>query len=560
MYFKLKNKINSLLIVTTMLMTVFTAIPVYAEDTVELVLKDVTDSNPTTLTGEAKIEVSVKGNISNVTAMQAALDFSGNLKYKSVDYLVDADAPAEVDPYTANAIKKVSVGFALNDAVSFTNETPVFILTFEGEKGDNVTVTVDNEHSFCYANGTTLYSTGEKSATITAAQNAKEPLASTVKIVMDKVPGFITSNSSGVTLKITDQSNGNVIKTPLNSENRDSSSKAEFTVTNTVIKGNKYTVELYGIGYVAYKKTDVTFDDVLKITNSEFIPGDIDKDGKVTAEDKQAYEELIKNNSYNAAADFNRDTYVDEDDNVFAEIDSGNSDGENGDEGTPDGTGTGGTGGAGGAGGAGAPVEDKKDEDEIPTEKPDVTPVTPTTEVFTDIANYSWAKDSIYTLKDKGIISGISETEFAPANNIKRGDFILILTRMLKITNSFNENFEDVQSTSYYYNAIGSAKAFGIATGDGKNFMPEATITRQDLITLAYRAFLKLGYIDETDDLTVLDDFADNDKISSYAKSAMASMVKSGIIKGSDGKVNPLGKATRAEVAVMCARLEALID
>lgn len=105
------------------------------------------------------------------------------------------------------------------------------------------------------------------------------------------------------------------------------------------------------------------------------------------------------------------------------------------------------------------------------------------------------------------------------------------------------------------YNAIGSAKAVGIASGDGQNFMPENTITRQDLITLAYRAFLAKGYIEETEDYTVLDAFADKDSISDYAAAPMASMVKAGIIQGSDGNVNPKGNATRAEVAVMCARL-----
>ena len=40
----------------------------------------------------------------------------------------------------------------------------------------------------------------------------------------------------------------------------------------------------------------------------------------------------------------------------------------------------------------------------------------------------------------------------------------------------------------------------------------------------------------------------------------MASMVDAGIIKGADNKVNPLGNATRAEVAVMCARLLGVIE
>lgn len=182
------------------------------------------------------------------------------------------------------------------------------------------------------------------------------------------------------------------------------------------------------------------------------------------------------------------------------------------------------------------------------------------TETFTDLDNHAWAKDSIYTLKNKGIINGISDTEYGPANNIKRGDFILILTRMLGINDEFAENFADVPTDKYYYDAIGSAKAAGVATGDGVNFMPENTITRQDLITLAYRAFLNKGFITETDDLSVLDAFADKDDIADYAKTAMASMVKAGIIQGNDGNVNPKGNATRAEVAVMCARMLNLMN
>lgn len=132
---------------------------------------------------------------------------------------------------------------------------------------------------------------------------------------------------------------------------------------------------------------------------------------------------------------------------------------------------------------------------------------------------------------------------------------MLILVRMLGLNEEFTENFADVPATSYYYNAIGIAKAAGIAKGSGDNFMPDDTITRQDLITLAYRSFLNMGYISATEDYSSLDEFNDKNLIADYAVEAMASMVKAGIIKGSDGSVNPQGFATRAEVAVMCSRL-----
>ncbi len=189
----------------------------------------------------------------------------------------------------------------------------------------------------------------------------------------------------------------------------------------------------------------------------------------------------------------------------------------------------------------------------------DTSEVDPNQDEFTDLTHYDWAKDAIYELRDKGIINGTSETTYSPANNIKRGDFILILARMLEITGG-TDNFADVPVGSYYYDAISAAKATGIAKGDGDRFMPEASITRQDLITLAYRAFLEQGHMKASDDLSVLDVFGDKDLISDYAKEAMASMVAAGIIKGSDGGVNPLGNATRAEVAVMCARLLGLMD
>lgn len=223
----------------------------------------------------------------------------------------------------------------------------------------------------------------------------------------------------------------------------------------------------------------------------------------------------------------------------------------------------GGTGGGTGGGGGGGTTVSGGTTTTTGTSTTGTTGTTTssTTETFTDIENYAWAKDSIYMLKEKGIISGVSATEYAPANNIKRGDFILILTRMLNLTTEYSENFADVPESAYYYDALGKAKAAEIATGDGINFMPENSITRQDLITLAYRAFLNAGYITENTDTTALDNFNDRAEISDYAVNAMASMVNAGIIKGSDnGGVNPKGNATRAEVAVMCARLVELMN
>ena len=619
------TKVTAFILAVSLMVFMGTSLLVSAK-TVTVFLEDVTGSDPTTLTGEAKIKVTIKGAAGSVEAAQAAFSFSGDLQYKTITFLKNADAPAVTDPYAANRDKKLSAGIASASPMTFTNETAVFVLTFEGDAGDSVTVSVDNAHSFCLIGGEKISASGENTVTATAARNANEGKTATVKIQMDKVPGFVAGMNSAVTLKIEDEENGNTIAALLNQDNRDSGTAAAFTVKHTVIKGHTYKVSLSGIGYIPFEKEGETFSSPLLITNSDFIPGDINKDGEVDDEDKAEYDALISAGTYSAAADFNRDGYVDEKDNVF-----GTQEAEKTAPGkvakptvvggqkqitvswsAPDDGGspilgytvkygtsslsmtekkevsgtttvtitnlaaekkyfvqvaaknaigigefselanaeTAKSEGGGGGGGGGF------------TPKPGTDPVTPplSGETFTDLAGYDWAKDSIYTLKNKGIISGVSETAFAPANHIKRGDFMLILTRMLGISDAFSENFADVKVGAYYYNAIGSAKQAGIATGDGVNFMPENTITRQDLITLAYRAFLKKGYISENADMTSLDGFSDKQLIAEYAKTAMASMVSAGIIKGAGDGVNPLGNATRAEVAVMCARLLALMN
>ncbi len=675
MKFNWLRKVGSVVLAFMLVFGTQTAISVSAAaENIEIILTDVTQDDQTTLLGEAKVKVSVKGAGGSVTAAQTALKFSGDLKYKSIDFLQGENNPPEcvfIPPNAAEAnnSKKLSFSIVATESMTFTDDlTDLFILTFVGNAGDSVEVSMNTDSaagSYVISDNVEIKPAdgATASVTATASSNNNEGVEAIVKLTMDKIDDFQVAGKDGegyadsdITLTVTNESTGSTINTRLNTVlttkgghyyDDGTTSVPVFLVKNTVVSGATYTVELRGEGYVTYKKTGVTFEQPLELTNADFVPGDVNVDGKVDSEDKAAFEE-IKNGSYNKYADFNRDGKVDNYDDIFEEIeepattapakmsaptvkggggkitiswkapDDGGSaitgyiikygtkssdlnkkeevnasstsktisslsdgttyyvqiaakneigtgefsatakattDAAEGGNGGGGGGGGGGTGGGGGGGSFGGGGNGSGSFGGGDTATPPAT-----NEPFTDLGNYAWAKDSIYTLKNKGIISGISETEYAPASNIKRGDFILILTRMMGINDAFTENFADVPASKYYYNAIGSAKAAGIAQGSGETFMPENTITRQDLITLAYRAFLTKGYIEETDDLSALDEFGDKGMISDYAQTAMASMVSAGIIKGSDGNVNPLGNATRAEVAVMCARLLALMD
>ena len=675
MFYNFKKTVSLIICIIFLIYALCPAF-VYAadKDNIEIIFTDVTSDDETTLSGEAKIKVSMNAPSGKMSAVQTALKFTGDLKYKSIDFLIGENNPPEcflISPNTAlvNTNKTLLPAIATNRSGSLEIEegtTDLFVITFVGNPGDSITLSLDTNSqagTYCAIDGEYVEPSENAKASITAKSSKEDNVGveGTVKLVMNQVDDFKAADKSGyadtkITLSITNESTGSNYSTVLNNilfskgGHRDGNvSIPTFVVKNTYVAGYTYSIELLASGYITYKISGVDFEETneIEIDNSKFIPGDINSDGKVDLEDKAIFESIVSGESqeYDVDfADFNRDGKVDKFDDIFGEIESKPEDkpdekkvpekmeepnlkggkekiivswtapkdggsaitgyiikyGTSEDALTKEktisggketsytisnlsagkkyyvqiaavnevGTGEfsdtesvttdkkddeGGGGGGGGTGGGGT------------TPSTPVNPQNPTTptnpnEPFTDIANYEWAKESIYTLKNAGIISGVSATEFAPASNIKRGDFILILTRMLSVNNEFTENFADVPSKSYYYNAIGSAKAAGIAQGSGDSFMPENTITRQDLITLAYRAFLAKGYISETSDMSSLDSFNDKAEISDYAKAPMAAMVSAGIIKGSDGNVNPLGFATRAEVAVMCARLKALMN
>ena len=170
---------------------------------------------------------------------------------------------------------------------------------------------------------------------------------------------------------------------------------------------------------------------------------------------------------------------------------------------------------------------------------------------FTDMAGYEWAAEAVSYLRDKGVVSGVSETEFAPGANIKRGDFILMLVRAFKLEGGEGECFADVGKDTYYYSAILTAKALGIARGDGVSFRPESAITRQEAMTLLCRALECAG---KTLESGLLDGFEDAGDVAAWAAESVGALAQAGIITGSGGKIAPVGLMKRAEMAAALCR------
>ena len=191
------------------------------------------------------------------------------------------------------------------------------------------------------------------------------------------------------------------------------------------------------------------------------------------------------------------------------------------------------------------------------TVKITVTPVAePTSSYFKDVtSNYSWASTSIYYLFEKGVVTGTGGGNYSPAQNMIRGDFMLMLYRALNFNATSMSNFSDVPAGSYYYTAIGTAKALDIAKGYDGLFMPNAAITREDAMVLVARALKVNGNTLAAGSISDLSIFKDKDSVSDYAVSSVAALVKAGIIEGSNSYLYPKANVTRAEMAVILYRV-----
>jgi hypothetical protein len=175
---------------------------------------------------------------------------------------------------------------------------------------------------------------------------------------------------------------------------------------------------------------------------------------------------------------------------------------------------------------------------------------------FEDTAKYKWAEKQISVLASKNIIRGTSETTYSPQKNITRADFLKLLVNTLGLKTDINGSFDDIAANAHYYNEVAIAKALGITSGLGNNkFEPIAQISRQDMMVMVEKALQIAGKPGVEGSNVDLQKFNDADKIAGYARNSVASLIKEGIITGDGSKINPTGKTTRAEAAVILYKL-----
>lgn len=175
--------------------------------------------------------------------------------------------------------------------------------------------------------------------------------------------------------------------------------------------------------------------------------------------------------------------------------------------------------------------------------------------VFNDIEEHLNVENIKY-IAARNIILGYNGS-FNPDQNIKRADFGLMLMRMLEIENLEGINgFSDTSVNDYYFKELATAKKYGLMLGVGNNkFEPENEITRQDIFVMTYRAMKALNMINIEVDDSAINIYDDKANVSDYAVEAISYFTQNKILTASNGYIEPVKIADRAEIADFLAKL-----
>ncbi|MBQ8004538.1 MAG: S-layer homology domain-containing protein [Oscillospiraceae bacterium] len=175
---------------------------------------------------------------------------------------------------------------------------------------------------------------------------------------------------------------------------------------------------------------------------------------------------------------------------------------------------------------------------------------------FTDVADDVWYHDAATWMGSKGYMSGTAPEKFSPEVATTRAMLVTILYRISGSPETSNEHgFADVEPGSYYEKAVAWAAEHGIVTGHSDTvFAPDELITREQLAAIIYRNEKRLGNdVSHSADLSV---FHDGEHVSDWAHEAKSWAVGAGVINGtSETTLHPKKNATRAECATILYRI-----
>ena len=168
---------------------------------------------------------------------------------------------------------------------------------------------------------------------------------------------------------------------------------------------------------------------------------------------------------------------------------------------------------------------------------------------FRDVDTDDWFYDAVVYAYDTGLMSGVSDDQFAPDATLTRAMVAQMLYSLEGKPRTGSAGYADVAFGAWYEDAVAWISSEGLMTGySDAAFGPNDPLTREQLALILYNYADWAGY--DVRGGVSLGSYIDADSASTWAVEALEWAIDAGLISGrGDGILAPAGTATRAEVA-----------
>ena len=174
---------------------------------------------------------------------------------------------------------------------------------------------------------------------------------------------------------------------------------------------------------------------------------------------------------------------------------------------------------------------------------------------FSDVTESDWFYDAVTYAYENGLMDGVGTGLFAPNSETTRAQLVTILHRLAGEPEPGGDSgFADVETGTWYTDAVAWAAQNGIVNGvSDTQFAPGDDITREQLAVILYRYATYQGY--DVSQRADLSGFVDAGTISTYAQEALSWANAQGLVLGfEDDSLRPQGNASRAQIAAVLMR------
>ncbi|WP_110930792.1 DUF4430 domain-containing protein [Paenibacillus bouchesdurhonensis] len=190
----------------------------------------------------------------------------------------------------------------------------------------------------------------------------------------------------------------------------------------------------------------------------------------------------------------------------------------------------------------------------------------PSPVVYGDEASISaWAKEAVGKATELGLMTGTGAAtpQFEPKRGLTRGEFAVLVVKLAGEQPSGKDSgFKDVSQGSWYAGYVAAAKEKGLISGlSESSFGPNQPITRQELATILVRMQEQtLANAEDGAASTSNRVLKDREQVSDWAADYVEAAIQSGLMSGDGDYFHPQQQVTREMAAVVIVKMHEMIN